>query len=73
MKNLFDPSAKNEILSRIDKLKPDSKALWGKMNVNQGLRHMTLGFDVSTGKLDPDSGQITSHAQKSIKIFSSEC
>ena len=72
MKNLFDPSAKNEILSRIDKLKPDSKALWGKMNVNHVFIHMTLGFDVSTGNFIVIR-QITSHAQKSIKIFSSEC
>lgn len=52
MKNLFDAAVKEEILSRIDQLKPGSKAQWGKMNVNQALRHMTMAFDVSTGKLD---------------------
>ena len=69
MKNLFDPSAKNEILSRIDKLKPDSKALWGKMNVNQGLRHMTLGFDVSTGKLDPTPVRLPPMPKRVLKFF----
>ena len=53
MKNLFDPKAKEEILSRIDHLTPGAKAQWGKMNVNQGLRHMAMAFDVATGKLDP--------------------
>jgi Protein of unknown function (DUF1569) len=53
MKNLFDPKIKEEILSRIDKLAPDSKAHWGKMNVNQNLRHMSLAFDIATGKLNP--------------------
>ena len=53
MKNLFDPKAKEEILSRIDKLTPAAKAQWGKMNVNQALRHMAMAFDISTGKLDP--------------------
>jgi hypothetical protein len=53
MKNLFDPKVKEEILSRIDHLTPGAKAQWGKMNVNQGLRHMAMAFDVATGKLDP--------------------
>jgi hypothetical protein len=55
MKNLFDLKAKEEILARIDKLKPQSKALWGKMNVNQGMRHMNMSFDIATGKIDPNA------------------
>src|SRR4051812_31615741 len=53
MKNLFDPVVKAAILSRIDKLSPDAKTQWGKMNVNQGLRHMAMALDIPTGKLDP--------------------
>lgn len=53
MKNLFELSVKEEILLRIDKLSPGSKAQWGKMNVNQGMRHMTMAFHIATGKLDP--------------------
>ena len=53
MKNLFNEADKQEILRRIDTLTPQSKALWGKMNVNQCLRHMTMAFDIPTGKLDP--------------------
>ena len=53
MKNLLNSSVKEETLSRIDKLHPGSKALWGKMNVNQGLRHMSMALDVAMGKLNP--------------------
>ena len=31
--NLTQPDVKSEILNRIQSLTPDSKALWGKMNV----------------------------------------
>ena len=53
MKNILNPPVKEELLSRIDKLTPDSKAVWGKMNVNQNLRHLAMAFDIPTGKLDP--------------------
>jgi hypothetical protein len=53
MKNLFNPTVKEEILSRVNKLTPTTKAQWGKMNVNQSLRHLAMCFDISTGKLDP--------------------
>ena len=35
MKNLLHETAKNEILGRINKLTPQTSAVWGKMNVNQ--------------------------------------
>jgi hypothetical protein len=53
MKNLLDTEVKNEIFSRIDKLTHASKAQWGKMNVNQSLRHMSIAFDIPNGKLNP--------------------
>ena len=53
MKNLFNPGVKEEILARISNLTPEAKAQWGKMNVNQSLRHMSMAFDISSGKLDP--------------------
>ncbi len=53
MKNLFDQETKTEVIKRIDQLKPNSKADWGKMNVNQGLRHMSMAFDIATGEINP--------------------
>lgn len=69
MKNLFDPAVKAEILSRIDNLSPDAKALWGKMNVNQGLRHMSMAFDIPTGRLDPTPVNVPKIPKWLMKFF----
>ena len=69
MKNLFDPNVKEDILSRIDKLEPGSKALWGKMNVNQGLRHMSMAFDIATGKLNPTISKVPPMPKWLLKFF----
>ena len=69
MKNLFNPKVKEEILLRIDKLEPNSKALWGKMNVNQGLRHMRMAFDIPTGKLDPTLSKAPPIPKWLLKFF----
>lgn len=39
MHSLFEPTTAGEIISRIEKLQPDSTAQWGKMNVAQMLAH----------------------------------
>lgn len=51
MKNILDAKTKEEIFQRIDKLSPQATAQWGKMNVNQGLRHMAMAFQIPTGEL----------------------
>ena len=53
MKNILDSQTKEKIFQRIDKLSPQAKAKWGKMNVNQGLRHMSMGLLIPTGELNP--------------------
>lgn len=50
-KNLINPADKNYMLSRIDKLIPDTPALWGKMNVNQMLRHVSDGIRIAYGEV----------------------
>ena len=37
VKNLFDATAKQEIIDRINKLTPQSERQWGKMDVAQML------------------------------------
>ncbi|HSZ25088.1 MAG TPA: hypothetical protein VK766_05195 [Cytophagaceae bacterium] len=69
MKNLFDPTVKNEILSRIDKLEANTKAQWGKMNVTQGLRHMSMAFEIASGKLDPTPSKIPPMPKWLLKFF----
>ena len=50
-KNLLNPDDKKFILSRIDKLAPNARPLWGKMNVNQVLRHMNDGVRTALGEV----------------------
>jgi hypothetical protein len=49
VKNLFDPAVKQDIINRINKLTPESKALWGKMNVGQMLAHVQIPMGVAFG------------------------
>lgn len=49
VKNLFDAAVKQEILNRINKLTPETKALWGKMNVSQMLAHLQVPIGVAAG------------------------
>ena len=49
VKNLFDSAVKAEIIVRINKLTPESKALWGKMNVSQMLAHLQVPIGVADG------------------------
>ena len=49
VKNLFDPQVKKEIMDRINKLSPDSKSQWGKMNVAQMLSHCQMPMGIALG------------------------
>lgn len=49
VKNLFDPAVKAEIIARINQLRPDSPAKWGKMNVSQMLAHCQKPLGVAVG------------------------
>lgn len=47
MKSIFNVNDNQEILNRIQKLTPQSKALWGKMSVDQMLKHINDAILVS--------------------------
>jgi hypothetical protein len=51
MKSIFNEVDKNEILQRIEKLTPETKALWGKMNVAQMLAHCVAAAQLPTGEI----------------------
>ena len=51
MKNLFQPNAVNEVISRIDKLQPMTQHQWGKMDVAQMMAHCSATLDVASGRL----------------------
>jgi Protein of unknown function (DUF1569) len=50
VKNLFDPTTKQQIIDRINKLSINNTALWGKMDVAQMLVHCQMPLGVATGK-----------------------
>lgn len=52
MTTLFDPEINSEIFTRIEKLNHSSKALWGKLTVEQMLAHLNLSFKVNFGEIE---------------------
>lgn len=51
MSSLFQPLQREALLARISKLSPESRPLWGKMNVSQMLHHSQAPLMVATGKM----------------------
>ena len=47
MKSIFNTTANQEIINRINSLTPESQALWGKMSVDQMLKHINDAVLVS--------------------------
>lgn len=46
MKNVFNAKDSAELISRIEKLSPGSKANWGKMSVAQMLAHCNVTYEL---------------------------
>jgi hypothetical protein len=53
MKNLFQPEAVDEVISRIDGLQPAAQRQWGKMDAAQMLAHCSAALDMAAGRLNP--------------------
>jgi hypothetical protein len=51
-KSLFDDRYYEELISRVNKLRPDSTPLWGKMSVSQMMAHCNVAFDGPLGKIE---------------------
>jgi hypothetical protein len=51
MKSIFKPNDNNEFIERINKLTPQSRALWGKMNVAQMFVHLQLISQMALGEV----------------------
>lgn len=51
MKTLWDSSVREELAQRLDRLKPDASALWGRMNASQMVVHVADWFKMATGEL----------------------
>jgi hypothetical protein len=49
MQSLLDKTENQKMIIRIEKLTPETKALWGKMNVAQMLAHAQVAMRVALG------------------------
>jgi hypothetical protein len=52
MADKFEGAVKEQIFARIDKLQPDSKAAWGRLNATSMLSHLNDAFRISLGMRD---------------------
>ncbi|MEC4005028.1 DUF1569 domain-containing protein [Flavobacterium sp. SUN052] len=50
MNSIYDIASNDEMIARINKLTPESKALWGKMNVSQMFKHTNEAIIVAFGE-----------------------
>ena len=50
MKTIFNETSKRQLIERIQKITPNDKAEWGKMNSNQMLKHCILSEEMFQGK-----------------------
>src|SRR5215471_19931747 len=51
MKNLFERETVDEVISRIDTLRPTTPRQWGKMDVAQMLAHCSAAMDMASDRL----------------------
>lgn len=58
MQSLLDPAEAAAMLRRIHALRPDSRALWGKMGVAQALAHCQASLRVASGEIKLRRGLI---------------
>lgn len=67
MKSIFNPTDNQELVNRINQLTPESKAVWGKMTVDQMLSHCQAPIDVATGNLSLKANFIMQMLGKMLK------
>ena len=63
---------KDDLLRLVDKLKGDEKAMWGKMNAQQMLEHVSAFFKVSTEKIKFPLTTLAEHLPKYKEFLLSE-
>lgn len=71
MKNLFQPEAVDEVISRIDKLQPASLRQWGKMDVAQAHNYAQHHPKCSAEQLQPEAASLFATAQYNSTASSS--
>ena len=68
-KNLLQSEVKEELIARVSKLNPQSAKQWGKMNVNQMLRHLSEGLRIAYGDVKPSAKKTGWLGQKFMRFI----
>ncbi|HVE55706.1 MAG TPA: DUF1569 domain-containing protein [Pyrinomonadaceae bacterium] len=71
MNSLFDSAKREELINRINKLTPESKAVWGKFSIGEMLCHCADGIKMATGELEvkDKSTFLFRHVVKPLVIY----
>ncbi|WP_281240255.1 DUF1569 domain-containing protein [Flavobacterium praedii] len=74
MSSIFNKSDNDAIIARINSLTTESKALWGKMTVDQMCKHCTSAINVAFDKQDVKVNFLMRFLGKTLKskVFNSE-
>lgn len=56
MDSIFEPAVNTALIGRINRLTPDTPALWGKMNVSQMLAHCQVPIKMAFGEMAGKGG-----------------
>ncbi|MBI5403633.1 MAG: DUF1569 domain-containing protein [Ignavibacteriae bacterium] len=74
MKSILDEKERNELLSRINNLKPDSKPAWGRMNASRMLEHCSVSLKLAFNEIEPEYNEEFLKIGKIVKgrLFESE-
>ncbi|HEX9936735.1 MAG TPA: DUF1569 domain-containing protein [Longimicrobium sp.] len=51
-KTVFDPAAREELRRRMERVRPETRPLWGKMNAPQMLAHLNSALMMGLGELE---------------------
>jgi hypothetical protein len=58
VKNLWESDARQEISHRLDRLRPDAVAVWGRMNARQMMAHVVDALRMAIGDLKAEERKL---------------
>lgn len=50
MESIYDKVENDKVIARIESLTPSSKAIWGKMSVDQMMKHTSAAIEIAFGE-----------------------
>ncbi len=68
-KNLLQENVKKDLITRIENLSKDAPRHWGKMNVNQMLRHCNEGIKIAYGDIISEANKTSGLMQMMMRYF----